>query len=90
MRTFHLKKNIHFLPTINLDRIWSLVPQEVRDQASQKKDQALQIDVTKFGYFKVLGKGQLPNIPVVVKAKFFSRVAEQRIKATGGAAVLTA
>ena len=25
------------------------------------------------GYFKVLGKGHLPAIPLVVKAKFFSK-----------------
>lgn len=90
MRTFHLKKNIHYCPSINLDKIWSLVPQEVREQAKSKKDQAVQVDVTKFGYFKVLGKGQLPNVPIVVKAKFFSRIAEQRLKKVGGAAVLTA
>ena len=48
------------------------------------------IDVLKAGYFKVLGKGRLPNQPVVVKAKFFSKTAERRIKAVGGACVLTA
>lgn len=31
------------------------------------------IDVTKLGYFKVLGKGSLPNIPIVVKARYFSK-----------------
>lgn len=48
------------------------------------------IDVTKAGYFKVLGKGRLPAQAVVVKAKFFSKTAERRIKAVGGACVLTA
>ncbi len=48
------------------------------------------IDVTKAGYFKVLGKGRLPNQPVVVKAKFFSKTAERRIKAIGGACILVA
>jgi large subunit ribosomal protein L27Ae len=47
------------------------------------------IDVTKFGYFKVLGKGVLPEQPVIVKAKFFSKGAEAKIKAVGGACVLT-
>ena len=41
-------------------------------------------------YHKVLGKGVLPKIPIVVKAKFFSREAEQRIKSAGGACVLSA
>lgn len=51
---------------------------------------SLVIDVTQHGVFKVLGKGQLPSQPVVVKAKFFSKLAEKKIKAVGGACVLTA
>ena len=42
------------------------------------------------GYFKVLGKGTLPKQPVIVKAKFFSRIAELKIKKAGGACVLVA
>ena len=44
--------------------------------------------VTFQGYYKVLGKGHLPKQPVIVKAKFFSKGAEERIKAAGGACVL--
>lgn len=89
MRQFHLKKNLHYKPEVNLDKIWSLVPAELRAQAKTSKE-ALTIDVTKFGYHKVLGKGSLPKVPIVVKAKFFSRIAEKRIKSTGGACVLIA
>lgn len=42
------------------------------------------------GYFKVLGKGVLPKVPLVVKAKYFSKDAEKKLKAAGGAAILTA
>ncbi len=42
------------------------------------------------GYFKVLGKGHLPKQPVIVKAKFFSKLAEEKIKQAGGACVLVA
>ncbi len=93
MRVFHLRKNIHFRPTINLDRIWNLVPKEVRDEhlnAKTAPKNPLCIDVTKYGYHKVLGKGVLPAKPFVVKAKFFSREAETRIKSVGGACVLVA
>ncbi|KAJ6318929.1 hypothetical protein OIU76_014308 [Salix suchowensis] len=49
------------------------------------------IDVTQFGYFKVLGKGFLPEKqPFVVKAKLISKIAEKKIKEAGGAVVLTA
>ena len=37
-----------------------------------------------------MGKGTLPKQPVIVKAKFFSKLAEQKIKAAGGACVLVA
>lgn len=48
------------------------------------------IDVTKFGVFKVLGKGRLPEQPVVVKARFVSKSAEKKIKEVGGAVQLVA
>ena len=89
MRVFHLKKNIYFRPCINLDKLLSLVPKDVLEQAKTVKDKALTIDVTKYGYYKVLGKGKLP-LPVVVKAKYFSKEAEVRIKEAGGACVLIA
>jgi ribosomal protein L15 len=38
----------------------------------------------------VLGRGRLPEIPLVVKARFVSKQAEEKIKAAGGAVVLTA
>lgn len=40
------------------------------------------------GFYKVLGKGTLPEQPLIVKAKFFSKGAEEKIKAVGGACVL--
>jgi len=90
MREFHLKKNLYFRPTMNLEKLWTLVGAQVMADAQTKKDQVPMIDVTKYGYFKVLGKGILPKIPVVVKAKFFSKKAEAKILAIGGACVLTA
>ena len=90
MRYFHLNKNKFHCPVINLDKLWTLVGEDARAEAAKNKSQAPLIDVTKSGYFKVLGKGQLPEQPLVVKAKFFSKLAEDKIKAVGGACVLTA
>ncbi len=42
------------------------------------------------GFFKVLGKGHLPAYPIIVKAKYFSKDAETKIKEAGGACILTA
>lgn len=63
---------------------------QAREEAAKKSGQAAVIDVTKHGVFKVLGKGVLPPHPVVVKAKFFSKLAEKKIKENGGACVLVA
>lgn len=89
MRVFHLKRNIHYLKSVNLDKIAHYVPKAQLEEA-KKSGQAVQVDLTKLGYFKVLGKGHLPAGPIVLKAKYFSRKAEKRVKQTGGACVLTA
>jgi len=90
MRNFHLKKNAKWRPVVNLDKVWSLVTEETRKKYADSKDKVPVIDVTKAGFFKVLGKGRLPNQPVIIKAKWFSKTAERRIKAIGGACILTA
>ena len=47
------------------------------------------IDLVAAGKFKLLGNGQI-NVPVIVKAKYFSKLAEKKIVAAGGACILTA
>ena len=88
MRHFHLTKNQYFRPSINLDKLWSLTPEGTYEKATAAA--APVIDTLQAGYGKVLGKGKLPNKPVIVKARFFSRIAEEKIKAAGGACILVA
>ncbi|CAG5130597.1 unnamed protein product, partial [Candidula unifasciata] len=91
MRHYHKTLNKFHFPSINVDKLWSLLSEQSRakylDQVSEK---APVIDVAPAGYYKVLGKGHLPKRPVIVKAKVFSKVAERRIKEVGGACVLIA
>ncbi|KAB0352805.1 hypothetical protein FD755_017072 [Muntiacus reevesi] len=83
MRHYHLKRNQSFCPTVNLDKLWTLVSEQTRVNAAKNKTGAAPIiDVVRSGYYKVLGKGKLPKQPVIVKAKFFSRRAEEKIKVT--------
>merc|ERR1712054_279634 len=70
MRHFHYQKNHYHCPIINLDKIWTLLGEENRLAAKKDSSKAAVIDVTKFGFFKVLGKGDLPKQPIVVRAKF--------------------
>lgn len=114
MRRFHYKRNPDFCPSINVDRLWSMVPEGVYEKAKADSSMAPVIDVTKLvsnntihntmnkdvrksnnklifliswrylqGYFKVLGKGNLPSIPLVVKAKFFSKDVSRLFLMTG-------
>jgi len=88
MRYFHKNKQQFFCPSINVEKLWTLVSEEAR--TSCPKGKAVVIDCLKHGIFKVLGKGELPAQPLVVKAKLFSKDAEKKIKAVGGACVLVA
>lgn len=90
MRHFHKTNQQYFCPTINLGKLWTLIPENIRYENKDKTDVAPVLDVTDRGYFKVLGKGVLPKQPIIVKAKFFSKKAERRIKSVGGACILTA
>lgn len=90
MRHFHLTKNQYFCPIINLDKIWTLVGEEARLAAASDTSAAPVIDVTQHGYFKVLGKGELPQQPLVVRAKFVSKLAEKKINEVGGVVQLVA
>jgi large subunit ribosomal protein L27Ae len=65
-------------------------PRQAREAAAENSGEAPVIDVTKHGIFKVLGKGELPAQPVLVRCKFISKLAEAKIKEVGGAVELVA
>ncbi|XP_077285093.1 ribosomal protein L27A [Arctopsyche grandis] len=93
MRNYHVRKNKNFCPTLNLDKLWSLLGEQTKQLYKDKETRTKKapvIDIVKSGYYKLLGKGRIPNIPIIVKAKFFSKKAERKIKKIGGACVLSA
>ena len=47
MRHFHLTKNKYFCPSVNLDKLWSLVSEQTREHYKTKKDTAPVIDVVR-------------------------------------------
>ena len=89
MRHLHYTKNKYHCPTFNIGNLWSLVSEQTRKNYADNKTKVPVIDVTQSGYFKVLGTGKLPEQAVIVKAKFFTRKAEEKIKAAGGTCILT-
>ena len=60
MRYFHKQRAHFWAPTVNLDKLWSLVPAENRQKYLSGKggDVAPVIDLLALGYAKVLGKGR--------------------------------
>jgi large subunit ribosomal protein L27Ae len=73
-------------------QLWSLVPAEQREKhlSGKSKDTAPVLDLLSLGYAKVLGKGRLPQVPIVVKARYISALAEKKIKEAGGVIQLVA
>nr|PVC51069.1 60S ribosomal protein L27a [Theileria orientalis] len=90
MRHFHKMKNQYYMRTVNVNKLWDLVPEETRKECEANPGKAPVLDVLKLGCFKVLGTGKMPPKPLVVKARLFSKTAEKKIKEAGGACVLVA
>ena len=72
MRHWHLQRNRYHCPTVNLDRLLSLV-----GEIDAPAGKAPVIDVTNSGYLKVLGKGKVTQ-PLIVKAKLFTKLVSAR------------
>jgi large subunit ribosomal protein L27Ae len=91
MRQFHMLRNRDYCPTINLDKIFNIAAEGTYETAKANvgTSKAPVIDLISKGYFKLLGGGQI-KVPVIVKAKYFSKLAEKKIKEAGGACVLAA
>ncbi|XP_011191500.1 60S ribosomal protein L27a [Zeugodacus cucurbitae] len=91
MRNFHLRRQHKFCPTLNLDKLWSLVgADKLEELQKEKSSKAPVVDLVQFGYYKLLGRGHLPKQPIIVKAKYFSKKAEDKIKSAGGVCLLRA
>lgn len=92
MRQYHRLANREWRPVLNIDKLWSLIPTEERETylSTASAQAAPVIDTLAAGFGKVLGKGELPNVPIVVRARFVSERAEEKIKAAGGVVELIA
>lgn len=80
--------------TVNVGNLWALAGEEQYQSAKKrveaKDKKVLVLDLKEKGYSKVLGKGTLPKIPLIVRAQFFSKIAERKIRAAGGICELRA
>jgi large subunit ribosomal protein L27Ae len=58
MRRFHLTRNQYWRPVINVDKLWSLVPEEEKKDLTETSEVVPVIDTLRYGYGKVLGNGK--------------------------------
>ena len=58
MRRFHLTRNAQWRPIINVDKLWTLVPEEEKEGLTEDSEVVPVIDILQHGYGKVLGNGQ--------------------------------
>merc|ERR1712232_1264010 len=87
MRHFCFRKN-KYVPNkvlkLNVDKLWSLLSTAAYEKyKSGTEAKAPVIDCVKNGFMTVLGNGHLPKIPIIVKARFFTRRAEKKINEAG-------
>jgi len=81
MRYFHKTQQKFYCPTVNVEKLASFVGEQ---KAEGEKIPV--IDCVANGYYKVLGNG-VWKTAAIVKAKFFSKLAEKKIVAAGGVCV---
>merc|ERR1712194_211356 len=84
MRHFCFRKNKHYpnkVMKINVEELWGKVlgMDKYNHYLNNKGAKVPVIDLPANGIMKVLGNGHLPKIPVIVKARFFTRLAEKKI-----------
>nr|UXY87885.1 60S ribosomal protein L27A [Cryptomonas curvata] len=77
MRYFRKTKQKNYCPIMNLDKICSLVSQT--DSIKQNNSSNLNlVGLNDLNAFKILGKGKTPKVPLLIKAKFFSKKAKKK------------
>jgi large subunit ribosomal protein L27Ae len=82
MRYFHKTQQKFFCPTINVEKLAQL---QAKDQVVAEGKLPV-INCIDAGFYKVLGNGVI-HTAAIVKAKFFSKLAEKKIVQAGGVCV---
>jgi large subunit ribosomal protein L15 len=74
------------IKAINLKELDQLAEKLLKEKIAVKEDEKIKIDVSKLGYEKVLGSGQITK-PLIIEARYFSKSAIKKIEEAGGMAV---
>lgn len=83
MRHYREQKCQTACPTVNVDRLWTMMSEEDQQKYSAGSAKPT-IDVTRAGIFKVLGHGAELKHAMIVRARYFSKLAREEIEKAGG------
>eukprot|EP01053_Blabericola_migrator_P003408 Blabericola_migrator_1__3407@NODE_1_length_33786_cov_123_788665_g0_i0_p24_GENE_NODE_1_length_33786_cov_123_788665_g0_i0NODE_1_length_33786_cov_123_788665_g0_i0_p24_ORF_typecomplete_len186_score22_38Ribosomal_L27A/PF00828_19/9_6e03Ribosomal_L27A/PF00828_19/2_3e19Ribosomal_L18/PF17135_4/2_8e03Ribosomal_L18/PF17135_4/5_2e05_NODE_1_length_33786_cov_123_788665_g0_i056926249 len=83
-RQFRVQKQRTYCATVNVENLFSLLPEAARDYFTANPSQKPIIDVTRIGIRKVLGTGAPLNHAMIIRAREFSERAKEKITAAGG------
>jgi large subunit ribosomal protein L15 len=70
------------IKTINLSELDELIDKIDKSLISEE-DGKIKINLEKIGYDKLLGSGKIKK-PIIIQAKYFSKIAEEKVKEVGG------
>lgn len=88
-KIYHIKKNATWAKSITAARLWNLIPEEQRNVFMKQADAVPVIDARAFGYHVVLGGKLALDRPLIVKARYFTKNAEQEILNAGGKVIIS-
>ncbi len=74
------------IKAINIKEIAERLERWLNEGIAEKKDDVIEVYLEKAGYNKVLGTGKLKK-PLIVHAKYFSKLAIRKIEEAGGKVV---
>ncbi|VDP04090.1 unnamed protein product [Soboliphyme baturini] len=74
MRTFHLKQDRHYCPIINVEKLWSLFPENTRERFANVKDKAPILDVVEKGQNASQLEKEIKNEQLPANEHFFGLV----------------
>eukprot|EP01012_Entosiphon_sulcatum_P050992 TRINITY_DN69_c0_g2_i1.p2 TRINITY_DN69_c0_g2~~TRINITY_DN69_c0_g2_i1.p2 ORF type:complete len:157 (+),score=26.74 TRINITY_DN69_c0_g2_i1:23-472(+) len=91
-RKFNYKQHARWQPSVNIDSLQRFVGTTDAKIAAKDPSKLPVVDLTKLGRaraYRVLGNGHI-NRPLIVKARAFTRRADEKIRKAGGVAVIVA
>jgi len=77
------QRKFFHLRAINVDQLDKIAESLVRNKLAEKKEGAIEINLEKIGYGKLIGKGFVKN-KLIIHAPVFTQSAKEKVEEAGG------